>query len=130
MTAYFFASLEQAGLLVTAIQLGKSDVTTRARTCQSIKPFSHVDGPIFEAAGPAPTDTATEQSRYSRLLAARSASCQKTLGFGFWNFKPASSGPQMSRSAIRILPLGPRKSEKAGPRAKSQYCKWAVLRKE
>ena len=69
-TAYFFASLEQAGLLVTAIQLGRSDVTTLARTCQSIKPFSHVDRPIFEAAGPAPTNTATDQSRYSRLLAA------------------------------------------------------------
>jgi hypothetical protein len=43
VTAYFFAGLEQAGLFVTAIQFGGSDVTTLARLCQSIKPFAHIE---------------------------------------------------------------------------------------
>ena len=38
VTAYFFAGLERAGPIVTAIQFGTSDVTTLARPCQSIKP--------------------------------------------------------------------------------------------
>ena len=46
VTAYFFAGLEQADLLVTAIQFGRSDVTTLARPCQSIKLLSHLDGSI------------------------------------------------------------------------------------
>ena len=45
-TAYFFAGLEQAGLLVTAIRFGSKDVTTLARPCQSIKRFSHLDRSI------------------------------------------------------------------------------------
>ncbi len=46
MTAYFFAGLEQAVPLVTAIQFGRSDVTTLARPCQSIKLFPLVDRPV------------------------------------------------------------------------------------
>jgi len=36
--AYFHAGLEQADLFVTAIQFDRSDVTTLALPCQSIKP--------------------------------------------------------------------------------------------
>jgi hypothetical protein len=46
VTAYFFAGLEQADLLVTAIRFDAGDVITLTPPCQSIKPFSRLDGPI------------------------------------------------------------------------------------
>jgi hypothetical protein len=39
VTAYFFAGIEQAGLFVTAIQFGRSDVTTLAGALSIDKPF-------------------------------------------------------------------------------------------